>query len=282
MVHSVTNRISQIKQPRGGYVNPNMFFTVNLIDGVALNENENVHSSVVGLVVDYLTRFMTCGNVYEAFKISIQGFTIAEKCGFPNAIAVGTQLLSGIKGVDDASVINACKLVTFDVWRRSLDTAAGCKTYVDTNPDKDTIQNIRTMVGRSLMFFKEYGPVVENDFTFYPENPDNADYERMIETGHGTYGGYTYTVSGGDGDFLTEDTMWDFKCSKSKPTSKHTLQLLMYWVMGQHSGRDVYKHIKKLGIYNPRLNNVYILNIDEIPDEVITTVERDIICYEDI
>ena len=32
---------------------------------------------------------------------------------------------------------------------------------------------------------------------------------------------YTETVSAGDGDFLTSDTLWDFKVSKSKPTNKH-------------------------------------------------------------
>lgn len=50
----------------------------------------------------------------------------------------------------------------------------------------------------------------------------------MIKTGKGSYGGYTYTFESGDGDFLTADTLLDFKVSKSKPTNKHNLQLLMY------------------------------------------------------
>ena len=277
---SVTHRISEVKQPYGGYVNPNKFDVTHLINDEELCEFENVHSSVVGLVVDYMTRFMTCHDVYDAFAISVQGFIIAERNGFADAVAMGKSFIEKIKGLDDESIVNACKLVTFDVWRRHTDIAATCKTYVDTNPDAQTINNIRIMIKRSLAFFEKYGPVVENEFTFYPEHQDVNDYDRMIATGEGTYGGYTAIVNGGDGDFLTEDTMWDFKVSKSKPTSKHTLQLLMYWVMGQHSGRDVYKHITKLGIYNPRLNNVYILNIDGISDEIIATVEKDIICYE--
>ena len=56
----------------------------------------------------------------------------------------------------------------------------------------------------------------------------DKEYEKMIKTGKGSYGGYTYTFESGDGDFLTADTLLDFKVSKSKPTNKHNLQLLMY------------------------------------------------------
>ena len=107
-----------------------------------------------------------------------------------------------------------------------------------------------------------------------------SDYDKMIKTNHGSCGGYTATVSSGDGDFLTEDTMWDFKVSKSAPTSKHTLQLLMYWVMGQHSGQDIYKKITKTGIFNPRLDKVYTYDMRNVSSEVIKTIEEDVICYE--
>ena len=73
--------------------------------------------------------------------------------------------------------------------------------------------------------------------------------------------------------------MWDFKVSKSKPTNKHTLQLLMYWIMGQHSGKIEYKGINKLGIFNPRLNTVCVLKIEDIPQDIIKAVETDVICY---
>ena len=49
--------------------------------------------------------------------------------------------------------------------------------------------------------------------------------------------GYTKIVNAGDGDFLTKDTLWDFKVSKSKIDRKQTLQILMYWIMGKHSGK---------------------------------------------
>ena len=49
--------------------------------------------------------------------------------------------------------------------------------------------------------------------------------------------------------------------------------------MGQHSGQKIYKSIQNLGIFNPRLNEVYLLNVNTISKEIITEVERDVICY---
>jgi hypothetical protein len=69
-------------------------------------------------------------------------------------------------------------------------------------------------------------------------------------------GGYTDTVSKGDGDLTTADTLWDFKVSKAKVKKEYTLQLLMYWRMGLHSVHPEFQGIKYLGIYNPRLNQV--------------------------
>ncbi len=53
----------------------------------------------------------------------------------------------------------------------------------------------------------------------------------------------------------------------------------MYWIMGQHSGQEIFKNIRKVGIFNPRLNIVYLLDISSISKEIITEVERDVICY---
>ena len=129
-----------------------------------------------------------------------------------------------IKRIDEKAVINACKLVTYDVWFRNPMGAIMAKGADETNPDNATVQNIKILVQRSLKFWEDYGPIVKDGFTFEPN-------------------GYTEIVNSGDGDYLTADTIWDFKVSKSKPTNKHTLQLLMYWIMGQHSGQAIFKNI---------------------------------------
>ena len=53
----------------------------------------------------------------------------------------------------------------------------------------------------------------------------------------------------------------------------------MYWVMGQHSGQEVFKNISKLGIFNPRLNKVYIYDTTNISKDIIDIVEKEVICY---
>jgi len=64
---SVTNRITQVKQPRGGYIKPKDFKLVELNDSKALFPDENTHSTLVGLAVDYLTRFTMGTPAKEAF-----------------------------------------------------------------------------------------------------------------------------------------------------------------------------------------------------------------------
>lgn len=258
---SVTKRIREINQPQGGYVKPSQFEVKKIDDGYVLSKNENVHASIVGMTVDYLTRFAMGSESLKAFEISCKGAKIAEELfGQKNAMKKANELLSEIKDVDEKSITNACKLVTYDVWFRNPMEAKMAKSADETNPDIETIQNIKIMVQRSVRFWESYGPIVKAGFTFEPS-------------------GYTKTVDSGDGDYLTANTLWDFKVSKSKPTNKHTLQLLMYWIMGQHSGQEIYNDIKNLGIFNPRLNEIYLLDVNTISKRIITEIEKDIICY---
>ncbi len=249
---SVTQRIKQITQPRGGYLKPCEFKKEEFIDNQILKE-ENVHSSLVGLAVDYLSRFMLGAALEEAFKISLLGASIiGEERNAYN-------LLKLIKGIDSSSIYYACKLVGYDVCFR-----AGAMGYKDVNEieaDDGTINNIKVMVKRSILFFSKYGPITKEGFTFE--------------------GGYTRIIDSGDGDFLTSDTLWDFKVSKNNPTSAHTLQLLIYYIMGTHSIHNEFKSIKKLGIFNPRTNCVYLKNISDIPKAIIDEVSMEIIGYKE-
>ena len=253
-----------VKQPRGGYINKKQLNIETLDDGKTLNEVENIHASLVGLAVDYLTRFMMGTPVEEAFKISLQGALCLDlfldrasnKKGLAKANAI--YLLKDIKGLDNKSITNACKLAGYDVCFRA--GIAGYRPVEEINPDTATIENIAIMVNRCLSFWKKYGPIIKDGFTFE--------------------GGYTNTVSSGDGDYLTKDTLWDLKVSKSEPKTQHTLQLLMYYIMGCHSIHSEFKSIDKLGLFNPRMNKVYIANIASVSLETIKEIEDDIICYE--
>ena len=251
---SVTQRIKEVKQPRGGYINPKEFRTISLGDGIDnLNQNETTNAGLVGMAVDYLTRFMLGSSVETAFCISMFG-----------AILIGEEkkakrLMTGVKGLDKRSIINAVKLCGFDVCFRA--GIMGYKPVDEIMPDDAAIENINTMVNRSLLFFHQYGPSVLVGFTFE--------------------GGYTNIIGSGDGDFTTKDTLWDFKVSKKPVSKEQTLQLLIYWRMGLHSTHLEFKTIQYLGIYNPRKNIVSQIAVANIPRNIICEVETDVIGYPD-
>lgn len=248
---SVTQRISKIKQPFGGYLPMKLFSKEILDDGFTLNETENIHANLVGITVDYLTRFLLGDSIDKAFRISYLG---ASRIGMLNKAET---LKTEIIGLDDQSIISACKLAGFDVCFRASKSAYKPIEYI--NPDKFTIENIRIMVNRSVAFLEKYGPIVCSSPTFE--------------------GGYTDTVDCGDGDFLTIDTLWDFKVSKSDPNTRHSLQILMYYIMGLHSIHKHFKNISNLGFFNPRLNIVYTCPINSISPQTITEIENNVICY---
>lgn len=248
---SVTQRIKQIKQPSGGYLPVKTFTVTTLDDSQALNPEESIAASLVGIAVNYLSRFMDGTAVEEAFEISLLG----ARAMMMEAKVFG--LLDYVKGLDDLSIIKACQLAGFDSAFR-----AGPLFYRPVEsivPDQATIANIRNMVERSLSFFKAFGPVTADGFTME--------------------GAYTATITTGDGDFLTKDTLWDFKVTTSKPNKDHTSQLLIYYLMGRRSIYPEFQTIEKPGIFNPRQNTIYQLPISEISDQVIKEVETDVIGY---
>lgn len=251
---SVVQRVKQVKQPRGGYINPRSLEVVQLDDGKPSpldHKIESVHSSLVGMAVDYMTRFLNGAAPAEAFRISLIGASVIREDGQASA------LLHGITGLNHGSLVNACKLAGYDVvYRAGL---AGYRPVETINPDMATTTNIAVLVERSLSFFKKYGPITLDGFVFP--------------------GGYTETVSAGDGDFLTADTLWDFKVSVSGPTKDHTLQLLMYYLMGKASGQPEFDTITHLGVFNPRLNAVYRIALEEIDPETIEEVSSEVIGF---
>lgn len=250
-MYSVTQRIKKIKQPRGGYLPVSKFEKTMLQLENQLIDGENVHASLIGLAVDYLTRFMLGNSAQDAFTISLLGAKLCRDEKYAH------NLIKQVQSIDDTSIISAIRLSGYDVCYRA--GMMGYRPVQEIEPNDATISNIREMVQRSLEFFKMYGPVTLDGFTFE--------------------GGYTDIVSSGDGDFLTQDTLWDFKVSVNPPNKDHTLQLLVYYLMGKSSIHKEFDGIKNLAIFNPRLNIVYLFTINHIDSETINTVMTDVIGY---
>ena len=174
-MYSVTGRIHQIKQPRGGYLPIARFQLRTLEDAHTLAPKENLHPTVVGLAVDDLTRLQLGAAAEDVFQVALEGARRAEILGVAGARAEANGYLARIHGLDDDSIQSVCKLVTFDVWKRSTFNAFAARPAEDTNPDAATLSNIRVMVSRGLHFWQEYGPVTHSGFNFLP-----SGYSRIV------------------------------------------------------------------------------------------------------
>ena len=82
-------------------------------DKNSLNNEENIHASIIGMAVDYLSRINMGDTKEEAFKISLIGAQIIQQ------LDKAQKLLKKIKGLDDNSIVAACKLVGYDVCFRA-------------------------------------------------------------------------------------------------------------------------------------------------------------------
>lgn len=250
---SVSQRAKFVKQPFGGYIKRTDFNEISLGSGEEeLDKNSNIHPILIGLSVDYLMRFMLTKKLKDAFFVSWVGANIIKK------EKLAESLMKEITGLDNKSITNAIKLTGFDVVARY-----GKQGYVPINrikPNEASIKNVRIMANRTINFSNIYGPITSFGFDF-----TNA---------------YTRTVIVGDGDFLTDDTLWDLKVLKNYFNKNHSLQILMYWRMGLRSNYKIFKKIKYLGIYNPRKNMVYRYYLKNLSDDIINIVDKEVIGYD--
>ena len=262
---SIDERVHQVKQPRDGYVKASSFKEIAIPTTTKLHDEENIGASIVAMTVDYLTRYALTDNKGDSFRNCMEGARFAEEKGMSKAQDMAVGYLREIEGINDKSIIAACKLVSFDVWFRGTSIKKS-EEYEAQVPDKNTIENIKIMVQRSLDFFKKYGPIVKVGFNF-----------KAVDASHE---GYTSLIDYGDGEFLTTEGIWDLQVTKAKLNDKQTLKLVMYWIMGQHCGQDIFKNIKTIGVFNAKLNIAYLLDVKQIPLDVFNEVSSQVIGYK--
>ncbi len=245
---SVEQRIKQITQPKGGYLSSQQFDIITLENHHALHACENISKKLIGLAVDYLTQVQTGVPVEEAFKVSMIGAHLVGEDAFAQ------QYAEQIRGLDTDSIFYACKLVGYDVCFRT--SVLSYKPVHLICADQYTIENIYHMVNRSLAFIQTYGPVTKRRITFD--------------------GGYTDFISAGYWRFLTKETLWDSIDKVAYKQSRFSFLVLSYGV--GHLSCE-FETIQNLGIFNPRLNCVYLMKIEDIPKNVINEVSEKVIGY---
>ena len=115
-----------------------------LSDNQVLSENENIPAATVGMVVDYMTRFMAGTKLEEAFKVSFAGAMYAQQYGSQDSLEKFLSHMTAIHGLDDDSIIHACQCVSYDVWMRNLQWAIG-NYQMNPNPEEDVLPDDDTI-----------------------------------------------------------------------------------------------------------------------------------------
>lgn len=237
--YSISEYIDHINKSGCGYVPSSTFRFRSLGKGIdELNPEENVSPNLISSAVDCMTHFMSGSPAMLAF--GNKPFVARHIGGKSLEFKAVDLIKTGITGLDDQSIINAVKLSGFDP--RFLVDTESYQPIEEINPDEATIQNVRTMVERSLHVFEIYGPKFLDRFDIT--------------------GGYTDTAKYGVIDFMTPDTIWDFEVSKTRPTQGDWLRLLMNWRKALRLPCAwLFQDVNYLGIYNPRLDEVYWIRV---------------------
>ena len=245
------------------------FEKIQFEDGIELNPQENVDPSIIGRTVDYVSRWYMLGakGLGKAFHYPFRGLAVAaihsghrEEFAHEFLESFGKDMKKGFQ--DDSSIGALCRLASFDVWDRNIFQAIAYHNLDKINPDSATCSNIRTLLKRTIKFYKM----------------DTVKFDEEY-----LKGGFTDVVGAGDFDFLTSDTLFDLKIAVASTmkssAKKYILQILMYWIIGQHSGNKIFKNITKIGIFNPRSNTAYVLDMSKVSPDIIRFVEDYVICY---
>ena len=199
----------------------------------ALNPEENVNPDLIDLTVLCMADVMSGTPATMVFANSL---SMARRIG-GDALEFKARdlIMTGIRGLDDQSIINAVKLSGLIIDSENY------QPIEEINPDEATIQNVRTMVERLLHFFDDYGT----------KSP-------------------------------IFDALWDVAVSKTHPSIEQVFLLLLYWRMGLRSPRAwQFRNVNRLSIYNPRLDEVHWISVDDIPKEVIDEIDQNMRRYSE-
>jgi hypothetical protein len=55
---------------------------------------------------------------------------------------------------------------------------------------------------------------------------------------------------------------------------------LQYYILGKHFRKEQFRFVDKIGIFNPRLNAVFQLKINDLDDDILNKARYNLIYYE--
>ncbi|MCS4537127.1 hypothetical protein NXS15_03245 [Mycoplasma sp. CSL7475-4] len=96
---------------------------------------------------------------------------------------------------------------------------------------------------------------------------------KQLHLGFDIKGAENDIITAGDGDAIVGEYLIDIKTKKTGFTPKHTLQVLIYYLMGLNSyNEEQFQKVKYLALYNPKSNIFNYIAIKDIPVSIIDDI----------
>ncbi len=273
---SVSELVDNIEQPAFGILPISYFERKELRqDSYVLTNKSSIPAIHLGLIVDYCVKYI--------LGVKLSDILHVEYAGYAEHIRV-----SAIRFFDSISE-QALTQIYIEDERKNI-----CLSdFVSRVENAETFEEFVT----NMLYVIQYGDFIRNiRFAFNrvgevfttklseDEIRDILIFFMRTQSWIGTFDkvvpmykfkpyGYNNTVTSGEGDFCTENTLWDLKVSNGEPTTKDTLQLLIYYIMAKHSGNKLYKNVNSIGVYNPKLDATWLCDMSKVDSRIVNRVK---------
>lgn len=159
----------------------------------------------------------------------------------------------GFKAITDVTKLAAYALVFHDCrTRKSHDTMLK-NPYRDSDFPQHKKDIIKVLIERTMSFL---------------------DTQDIVAANVRFDGAYTGVISSGTSDYLTTEGLIDLHINHTRPDIYQTLTSLINMRLISHSAHREKSANKRITIFNPCLNNVYTLNISDIPINRIIDIDK--------
>lgn len=308
---NLTSRIHTIKND---FLKLKEFHVENLTDKEAIpfkyEKGDGVkYGSSIGLIIDYLGRFMTKYLKYkkraklknylnqsiksqyakniqlwleESFSISHEGFgklynsgyitySIPNSKYFANKLQIIQHEFLKEPIITPTIIQTAFQIVRFDASKRC--------DYINT----DWIQN-RTIIDLEPIpeyLVKKIINIMNNYISFLSKikqlryNPPLIPSYRPFK-----YINFTIFISSADADFVDKNTLYELKCSTRNPLAIDILQVLSYFIMAKRVDKLWYSKLHSIAIVNLILNKIWTYDVTNLDNNIYREVEKNFLGFD--
>lgn len=299
---SLSKRVKQVMQPKGGYLPISKFQVVNLKDDFKVtnykNKDQEIFSKLINEVVNSISMYLYTNDFAASFRLAIRGIfsyindykeysikyfrddELTElMLDFKSKITTAFnfnlddedesnnyEIIRNIFTVCQFEVIARFGYEPYKLWKKSR----GKKIEVDFKsgtviPDY-ICRNVIIFIKRTLEFYK---------------NLNKIDFGELLYNSE--------LISSGSCDFISKETLWKLQISQfdfknNRNIDEVTLKLIISYLMiknNTHYNSKNYSWVSNVGIFNPYINSFCIVYdvVEKIDPIYIKEIEEEVIGF---